>query len=364
VFYMLTMPTILVIDDEKIMLDSCCEIFNTEGYKTIAAENGEKGLQKFKEANPDLILLDLKMPGMNGMAVLEEAIKTDPNCVVIVITGYATIESAVEAMKKGAYDFLPKPFTPDELRIVAKRGLERRKLTLETESLRKEKEKLQDNFITLVSHELRSPLAAVEQNIMVIVGGMVGEIPDKVQIMLKRVSERIKGLIKLINDWLNLSRIESGELVTEMEPVELKQILSDAVDLLNPLANERNVHFILNLPEKFPTILGGNKEALQMLFTNLIHNGIKYNYRGGHVKIILEDEDHKAKITVQDSGVGISKEKLPLVFEEFYRIKGQESVEGSGLGLSIVKKIVEAHSGQIEVESIEGKGTTFTVYLP
>lgn len=360
---MLTMPTILVIDDEKIMLDSCCEILNTEGYKTITAGNGEKGLQKFNEANPDLILLDLKMPVMNGMKVLDEVIKIDPNCVVIVITGYATIESAVEAMKKGAYDFLPKPFTPNELRIIVKRGLERRKLILETESLRNEKKKLQDNFVTLVSHELKSPLAAVEQNIMVVIEGMVGEIPDKAQIMLTRVSKRIKGLIRLINDWLNLSRIESGELVTEMEPVELKRILSDVVDLLNPIANERNVRFILNLPKKFPTILG-NEEALRMLFTNLIHNAIKYNNRGGHIEVILEDEDHKAKITIQDSGIGISKEKLALIFEQFYRIKGKESVEGSGLGLSIVKKIVEAHSGLIEVESKVGKGTTFRVYLP
>lgn len=355
--------TILIVDDEKIMLDSCCEVFNPEGYKTITAENGEEGLQKFKETNPDLILLDLKMPGRNGVEVLEELIKIDQVCVVIVITGYATIESAVEAMKKGAYDFLPKPFTPQELRLIVKRGLERRRLILETETLRMEKKKLQDNFVTLVSHELRSPLAAVVQNIMVIVNGMAGKIPDKVQGMLMRVSERLKGLIQLINDWLNLSRIESGELVTEMEPVNIKQILSDIGDLLVPIAHEKEIDLTLTLPKKYPTILG-NEEALRMLFTNLIHNGIKYNKKGGTVKVFLKDEDYHTKITVKDSGIGISKEKLSLVFEQFYRIKGEEHVEGSGLGLSIVKKIVEAHSGRIEVDSKVGKGTTFTVTLP
>jgi len=360
---MLKKPIVLIIDDEEFMLDSCCQVFTKEGYQTETAKDGDAGLQKFKETKPDLVLVDLKMPGKSGMQVLEELRTIDSNCVAIVITGYATIESAVEAMKHGAYDFLPKPFTPDELRIIVRRGLERRQSIEETEKLREEKEMMRYNFVTMVSHELRSPLAAVQQNLMVITGGLVGEIPEKTNQMLLRMKERIKGLISLISDWLDLSRIESGEMVTKMEPVDLKIILSEVMEMMKPLADEKKVTLRFTAPEKYPSIVGG-RETLQMLFTNLIHNGIKYNRKGGKVEVILENEDQGTKIIVKDTGVGIPREKLPLIFEQFYRVKKKEAVVGSGLGLSIVKKIVEAHSGSIGVESELGKGTTFTVCLP
>ncbi|MDH5203981.1 MAG: response regulator, partial [Nitrospirota bacterium] len=139
--------TILVIDDEEAMRDSCCQVLTKDRYRTETAENADSGLQKIREIKPDLVLVDLKMPGMSGMELLEKVHDIDPNIVSVVITGYATIESAVEAMKRHAYDFLPKPFTPDQLRIVTKRGLERRRLALESARLQQEKEKMKENFI-------------------------------------------------------------------------------------------------------------------------------------------------------------------------------------------------------------------------
>ena len=117
--------TILVIDDEAAMRDSCCQVLDKEGYRTESAEDGSRGLQKIKQIHPDLILVDIKMPGISGMDLLKKAADIDPNVVSVVITGYATVELAVEAMKRNAYDFLPKPFSPDQLRIVTRRGLER-----------------------------------------------------------------------------------------------------------------------------------------------------------------------------------------------------------------------------------------------
>ena len=155
--------TVLVIDDERAMRDACCQALGRDGYKTEAAENAETGLQKARQVKPDVVLVDLKMPGMGGMEVLEKIPDIDANIVSIVITGYATIESAVEAMKRNAYDFLPKPFTPDHLRIVIQRGLEKRRLSIEREQLQQEKEIMKRNFVTLVSHQLRSPLTSVKQ---------------------------------------------------------------------------------------------------------------------------------------------------------------------------------------------------------
>jgi signal transduction histidine kinase len=354
---------ILIIDDDDVMLDSCSQTLSNETVEIETAQNGDIGIQRAKTFNPDLTLLDLKMPGKSGMEVLRELIKMNASCIVIVITGYGTIESAVEAIKQGAYDFLPKPFTPEELRMMVKRGIERKQFILEAERLQKEKQLMRESFVSMVSHELKSPLAALQQNLMVIKDGMTGEISEKTSQILKRLIQRIHNLIKLINDWLDLSRIESGEIVQTMEPVDLKSILSEVVDLMKPLADEARVEFEVRSPETYPEILG-NRETLHMLFTNLIGNGIKYNHKGGKVIIGLEEEDYKSKITIRDTGIGIPKKQLPLIYNQFYRVKGENQIQGSGLGLSIAKKIVEAHSGTIEVQSKLNQGTTFIVHLP
>jgi len=194
-------PVILVIDDEETMRDSCSQILDKAGYQSETAEDGAVGLEKIKEIKPDLALIDLKMPGITGMEVLEKAKEIDPSIITVVITGYATVDSAVEAMKKGAYDFLPKPFSPEQLRIIIRRGLERRKLIQEAESLRRDKKLMEENFITMVTHQLRSPLVAVQQYFEVLLAGMVGEVQEKQKEMIQRASDRLDGLLNLINDW-------------------------------------------------------------------------------------------------------------------------------------------------------------------
>jgi DNA-binding NtrC family response regulator len=182
---MTSRPFVLVIDDEESMRDSCSQIIVKTGCRVEAAEDGASGLEKVRGLKPDAILLDLKMPGMSGFEVLDQVQLIDPQIVTIVITGYATVDAAVEAMKKGAYDFLPKPFTPDELRLILARALERRRLAIEAEALRREKKLLQDNIITMVSHQLRSPLVAIQQYFEVLLGGIVGELGDKPQEMMR-----------------------------------------------------------------------------------------------------------------------------------------------------------------------------------
>ena len=156
---------VLVIDDEEIVLDSCLQILSSGDYEIQTADNGLLGIQMVEEFRPDLIFVDLKMPGISGFEVIEKIQEIDPTIVTIVITGFATIDSAVEAMQKGAFDFLPKPFTPDELRLITRRGLEKRKLVLETLALRREKELLREHFAAIVSHELKSPLATTQQHL-------------------------------------------------------------------------------------------------------------------------------------------------------------------------------------------------------
>ncbi len=357
--------TILVIDDEETMRNACQQVLSKSGYHTETSADGADGLRKVRELPPDLVLIDLKMPGISGMEVLEKIRKIDSTIISIVITGYATIESAVEAMKRGAYDFLPKPFTPDELRIIIKRGLERRKLVLESLSLRREKEKIEKNFISMVSHELRRPLIDVQEYLEVVRGGITGKLTQPQEEMLEKVSDQINTLLVLIKDWLDMSRIEAGRMVENLELLDLSQILHKTVDLLREKIKNKKITLEVNIPAHLP-LIKGEKLSIERVFTNLIRNAIDYNREEGRISVKAKEEGECVVIEVSDTGIGIPQKDIPFIFDEFFRVKSKKTrhITGSGLGLSIVKKIVEAHRGSMEVRSEEGKGSTFTVFLP
>jgi two-component system sensor histidine kinase/response regulator len=357
--------TVLVIDDERAMRDACCQALSKDGYKTEAAENAETGLQKARQVKPDVVMVDLKMPGMGGMELLERIRDIDANIISIVITGYATIESAVEAMKRNAYDFLPKPFTPDHLRIVIKRGLERRTLSIERAQLQQEKEMMRRNFVTLVSHQLRSPLTSVKQYFGVILGGYAGEVVSKQKEMMERAGKYIDNLMQIIDDWLEISRVEAGNFAGRFEAIALAPILSETLRLLKPSAEAKRVSLEMNSCDDLP-IVEGDRESLKQVFANLISNGIRYNRDGGMVTVSVGEEAHDLVVEISDTGVGISKDDVPFIFDEFFRVKSRETrgISGTGLGLPIAKKIIEAHHGSIKVVSEPGKGSTFCVLLP
>lgn len=357
--------TILVIDDEEAMRDSCHQVLSKDGYVTETAENGHSGLRKIREVKPDLVLIDLKMPGMGGMELLEKIGEIDPDIISVVITGYATIESAVEAMKLNAYDFLPKPFTPDQLRIVIERGLERRRLAAESARLRREKEMMRENFITLVSHQLRSPLASVKQYFGVIREGFAGEVTDKQKEIIQKADGYIDSLVQLINDWLDMSRVEAGRVRDKSEPVSLAAVLSETLGVLKPQAEAKKVVLELNSADNLPQ-LNGDPKCLKEAFLNLVSNGINYNREGGTVTITIREQGDDLIVKVSDTGIGISQENLPFIFDEFFRIKSKETqhITGTGLGLPIAKRIIEAHNGCVKVVSELGRGTTFSIFLP
>jgi two-component system sensor histidine kinase/response regulator len=269
-------------------------------------------------------------------------------------------------MKRGAYDFLPKPFTPDELRLILARALERRHLSVEAETLRREKKLLQDNIITMVSHQLRSPLVAVQQYFEVLLSGIAGELEAKPREMIRKASDRLTGLLQMVNDWLQLARLDAGSLVQQFRPVELRTALDRLLDFFAPLAKEYGVTLEWGAPPEAGIVAFGDEASLEQVFTNLLHNGIVYNKRGGRVQVRLGEDGDDVTVEIRDTGIGIAAEHLPLIFDQFYRVHRSEETKakGSGLGLAIVKKIVEAHRGQVEVSSEPGLGTVFTVRIP
>ena len=483
---------ILVIDDEAVMRDGCCRILTKEGCEVLTAANGEEGLAAIEGDSQGfaVVLLDLKMPGMGGMAVLEQAREVNPALLIVVITGYATVDAAVEAMKKGAYDFIAKPFAPDQLRLVVKRALEKKRLELVAEELRAEAarslrdvamekgkvrtivncmadgilvtdkdgrvvltnpaagrmlgietiaslakplreavghkklieavegvleltkpevtiisqemrirdslirahtaavtseegdvlgtvtvledmtyllelDRMKGDFIAMVSHELRSPISAIAQNINLILEGLVGKTTEKQRNLLLRAKERSKGLIDLIGDLLEISKIEAGMAIQRKGTLQLEEVARKVMELMEGEAQAKRISLTAKIDFSLPPVLG-DKDSLEGVFTNLVSNAIKYTPDGGKVVIEVCPAGDYVKTVVKDTGIGISQEDLPRIFDKFSRIKSEKTrgIIGTGLGLSIVKGIVEAHLGSISVESEEGKGTIVTILLP
>lgn len=357
-------PKVLVIDDEEIARVSCQRVLNREGINVALAGSGREGLDLVMRDRHDLVLVDLKMPGMDGVEVARRIQQYDKNIVVIIITGYATIESAVAVMKEGAYDYLPKPFTPDELLIVVRRGLEKRRLDQESRALREEKEAMERNFVTMVTHQLRSPLAAIFQYFEVLLGDIGGELNDIQREMLERARERLDGLLQLINDWLDMSRIHTGEILHRLQPMRLADCVDMALAGLELAVREKGIRLIVNIPPDLPPALV-DRDTFREVLSNVISNAIKYNRSGGTVTVSARESEDWLVVEVEDTGLGIDEKEIPFVFDQFYRSKARDirELQGTGLGLAIAHKIVQAHGGKIEVRSESGKGSTFSIYV-
>lgn len=359
-----TAAKILVIDDEEIVRESCLRILASQDYIVETAPNGEAGLELLESFLPDLVLVDLKMPGMSGFDVLEKIYVFDATIVTIVITGFATVNSAVEAMKKGTFDFIPKPFQPDELRLIVRRGLERRKLVLETITLRNEKEMLREHFAAIVSHELKSPLGAVQQNLYTLAEDLEGNIDQEQQEKIQRLQERIKELVTLINTWLRVISVDINKITEQFEELDLLPIVENAIETVDRQAVRKDIKISLTRDE-VPIRIQGDQGTLTEAIINLLTNSIKYTPMGGSVDVGISQTGSHALISVTDNGVGIAEEDIRHIFTDFYRGKNlPEGERSSGLGLSITKRIVEAHLGAIEVASKLGEGSKFTIKLP
>jgi len=356
----------LVIDDEESMRDSCRQVLERAGWRVYTAPDGTEGYRLYHEHTPDVVFIDLKLPGVEGMEVLSRISQEDPAVATVVITGYATVESAVEAMKHGAYDFLPKPFTPAELRVVAWRNLEKRDLTLRNRRLQAEKDRMQENFVTLVSHEMRAPLAAAGQYLEILLEGIVGEINDKQREILEKMRGRINWLMALVKEWLSVSRLQGKTLLLDnIGRVRIAEVFEEARELVAPQADESRIQMTISTPHDIPEI-EGDREALVHVFMNLLNNAVKYNNPNGKVDVTAHAHAGEMVVSVQDNGWGIPPECLPFIFDDFYRVRTQETPKttGTGLGLSLVKKLVEAHRGRVTVTSTPGQGSNFCVYLP
>jgi len=355
---------IVVIDDDYAMRLSCKKILSKMGFQVETFEDGARGLEGVAKLKPALLVVDLKMPGISGMEVIARVHEIDPEIIIVVITGYGTIDTAVGAMKCGAYDFLPKPFSPDELRVIVNRGLERRRLALESRRGEVERALLKRRFITFVSHQLQTPLVAIHQYLNVLKHlDNTPEAAAKRQEWFDRCLERTEEMQALIKDWLTLATVGGGSFSRQQVKVDLKEIIAEILNTCEEMAAANCVSLAAQMPEN-NYFVRGDRTCLSVLFENLIANAIKYNKPGGKVTISAEVLDGEIAVSVIDTGVGIPEKYRQFLFEEFFRIEGEgKKTAGTGLGLSICKRIVSEMGGSISVESQVNVGSTFRVRL-
>lgn len=327
------------------------------------AATGEEGLEMIKRVNPSILLLDNKLPGMSGIDVLDALSGYEGDILPIMITAYASIEIAVKATKFGAYDFLPKPFTPDELKTVIQKAVNHAALTLHAKQLAEERKQVRFQFISVLAHELKSPINAVESYLNIIREHSAGDDPKVYEHMLERSLTRIEYMKKLIADLLDMTRIESGQRKREVSPILISETAQTAIDSIEPAAKEKGIDISLEVENERP--FTADQSEVEIVLNNLISNAVKYNKENGDVSVHITFEGDTVRISVTDTGIGLSEEEQEKLFNDFVRIKKEETkkILGSGLGLSIVKKIADIYRGSVSVESELNKGSTFTVTL-
>jgi len=354
---------VLVVDDEEWMRDACGQILQPEGFEVMVAANGPTGLELARRFPPDLILADLKMPGMDGLAFLRSVKAFDPEAVVIVITGYATLEVAVEAMKAGAYEFLAKPFKPADLRGVVRRGIEHRSAALRASELLHGDAPASELHLAMLAHRFKAPLAALRQCVGVVLHGYAGDISPRARSMIELVAQRADQMMRFVSDWLTLSRLEQGQGLEEAKEVDVVEVVEAVVERVSqdPQADKLTIRSVV---VSDPGAVRADPTALDELFGNLLDNATRYTPAGGTVTVEVDEAGDWASVVVRDTGPGITPEDLGHIFEPFYRGPAQKSIPGTGLGLPIVKRIAEGHGGSIEVQTALGEGSAFRVLLP
>lgn len=332
-------------------------------FTCVLAETGSAAVEKLVSEPFDLLLLDYKLPDITGLEVLEQIKTRKIDVVTIMVTAYASLEVAVSAAKNGAFDFLAKPFSPEELESVVLKAAAGLMAARQAKKLSAEKRRVRFEFISVLAHELKSPLSAVESYLQLLKGHALGEQIGDYDAIVNRSMARLDGMRRLIFDLLDLTRIESGEKSRRTALVDVVETLRVSVENVAIDAKERNITIHTEMPSSL--MIWADAGELQMICNNLISNAVKYNRDNGEVHIDVGIGGDILTLVVADTGIGIDKEDRARLFSAFSRIRNRETehIQGSGLGLSILKKLTVLYDGTVTLESEPGKGSTFTVTL-
>jgi signal transduction histidine kinase len=392
------MERILVIDDDAAIREGCRDLLALQGYEVRMAEAGGAGLAAAEAGAVDVVLLDLRLPDRDGLAVLKALRAALPEVRVLILTGYPTPENAIEALRHGADEFLVKPFRPEELLHAVRRACGERRLRRENQRLVAELQakvaeleqrvhreqalverlhvaaRLKTEFLARMSHELRTPLNAIIGFAELLREQAYGPLNERQAKYIANIHRGGTLLLDLINDLLDFSKLEAGRLA--LEPIEFAPALAiqEVVEGLGPAAAHKAIRVELSVDPRLGS-LTADRTRFKQVVHNLLGNAIKFTPEGGRVAVAARATRRPGErgrvanwltVSVSDSGIGIPPEEHATIFEAFYQVDGSyaRAFEGKGLGLALAKRLVELHGGQIWVHSRPGEGSDFSFVLP
>lgn len=364
---------ILVVDDEQSVATTIKAILQLDGNQVTAVTSGKEALDLLRQQEFDVVLTDLRLDDLDGIEILRETQKLWPDTVSIMLTGYASLESAVTALRSGAYDYLIKPSDVDELRATIGRALERRQLRqrlVELEQL----DKLKTQFLSMASHELRTPLTAVSGFMQIArrrmsrIGGATDvpapwrEEAQKADETLEMANRQSKKLARLIDELLDVSRLQQGRVEMRLAEIDLAEIVREVAERMRLLSKGQEIE--AKIEGSAPIV--ADRDRIEQVFENLVGNAIKYSPESGRIDVSLSVNGSNAIVAVRDQGIGVAPGEVEKIFGLFYRSPDPRAdhVGGLGLGLYISREIVSRHHGRLWAERNSGAGTTFHVTLP
>lgn len=375
---------VLVLDDEINILNSLGRAFRDEPFGLFTTTHPEEALEILRRENIKVVMSDQKMPKMEGVEFLRRVKEIKRDVIRVLFTGYADIQIAEDAINQGeVYRFINKPWNDEDLKAILRDTIKAFDLTAENKRLseltqRQNKElelanqqlkylaEKQKEFTTTVSHELRTPLASMKMAIDVIVSRNTMKRLDVTETAYLNIAKSaIDRLRRLVDDVLDLSKLEAGKKILKMEKYDVHEIIKEVIAIQTPLAEKKGLNLKMKLAET-PLRIPVNPDKIHQLLNNLVTNAIKYTDKGDiTISSSVAVEENCLRICVKDTGKGIAREDFPRLFQKFEQLgERSEQVNGTGLGLAICKEIVSLHQGNIWVESEPGKGSSFIFTLP
>jgi len=355
---------ILMVDDTAANLQLLTGMLKGRGYKVRPVSSGEMALRAVETHAPDLILLDISMPEMDGYEVCRR-LKADErwrDIPVLFISALSDTEDKVRAFQAGGVDYVGKPFQFEEVdaRVRTHLALHRQQQELKANYDRlQDMERLRDNLTHMIAHDMRSPLLALQLSLGLLGSDIpIGEVDTAAVLENARLGVTI--LIDMVSQMLDVSRMEAGKMELKREPCDLVAIAKDALAALRPLAETRT----LAVATAAPVAATCDRDLIRRVIANLVGNAIKFTATSGHIAVAAIADEDRIRVTVTDDGTGIPPDKHRLVFEKFGQVADRSHGSGSGLGLTFCKMAVEAHGGTIGLESAPGRGSTFWFTLP
>ncbi len=364
------MSSLLVIDDDQVVREVTAEILSDKGYLVDQAGGLDDAWNQVAQKEYALVITDMQMPGGDGIQVINTLKQVRPQVDVVVMTGYATLDAAIETMRAGAVDFIIKPFSAEELCSMVEKIIEKKELSRENQLL-KVLNQMKDKFLNLVSHEMRTPLTLI-YGYLTILNRQGASLSEDQNQLLEVITKSTKQLINLINNVQIINNAGTAEIKLHLNPIQPLKLLSDVLAEMKALTTDRMVNMRLEAGEEIEPI-NADSLRLRQILMELMQNSLRNTRDGGEIVIGVRRHNNHVVMWVRDNGIGIPVEEQGKVFETFYEVAdiqhhssnaGGFKGGGIGIGLPLVKAVVEAHMGSVRLESQPGRGTCVEISIP